>query len=117
MANSDKNILITPNKGSSSNDPTIAFTAADASSSSTISLNARTSGGGSLQFQAEGGGTLMWVRTDTTASNQTTGAVIVGGGLGVSGDIYAAKVYSNGTQLQAGLSREEAFAFSIAFGS
>lgn len=38
MANTDKNILITPNTGSSTNDPTIVFTGADASGSDNVNM-------------------------------------------------------------------------------
>ena len=53
MANSDKDILITPNTGQS-NDPKIEFKGATAGSASTITMYAspRADGSGVLEFKA-----------------------------------------------------------------
>lgn len=50
MANSDKNIVITPNIGSSSADPKIVFTGANASESHDITLSALPSNDGTILF-------------------------------------------------------------------
>jgi hypothetical protein len=54
MALIDKNIVITPNKGQTA-DPKIAFTAANAGSSSTITLNVYTNTNGTLSFEGSAG--------------------------------------------------------------
>ena len=56
MANSDKNIVITPNVGSSTNDPTIVFSGANtAVGPQSISLKAYPTSGGTLSFEGSSG--------------------------------------------------------------
>ena len=56
MANSDKNIVITPNVGSSTNDPTIVFSGANtAVGPQSISLKAYPTLGGTLSFEGSSG--------------------------------------------------------------
>lgn len=55
MANSDKNIVITPNKGSSTDDPKIAFTGADSGSSNTITMRAYNTSNGTLSVEGSAG--------------------------------------------------------------
>ena len=50
MANSDKNIVITPNVGSSSADPSIVFTGANTTTSSDITLSVLPKDGGTLLY-------------------------------------------------------------------
>ena len=51
MSNSSKNILITPNTGSSSDDPKIVFTAANTTNAYAITLKAYPTNGGTLSFE------------------------------------------------------------------
>jgi hypothetical protein len=55
MALSDKDILITPNKGSSTDDPKIEFIGATSSSSSTITAKVYDLDGGTLSFEGTAG--------------------------------------------------------------
>lgn len=141
MALLDKNIIITPNNGSSTDDPKIAFVAGNAATSSTILLRAYTGTNGTLSFEGSAGqlfsisnnftGTIfsvndisgipsiqvsdtgtvtlagpgngfVYVASNTSATNTTTGALQVVGGVGIQGDIYARNIYSNGTLLTSG---------------
>ena len=43
------------------------------------------------------------INRTTASSSTTTGALVVSGGVGVAGAIYAGNIYSNGTQLAAGV--------------
>ena len=69
MANSDKDILITPNSGQS-NDPKIEFTGATAGSSSTITMspNARGDGDGVLELTKADGNTIAAFSETNTGS-------------------------------------------------
>lgn len=69
MANSDKDILITPNTGQS-NDPKIEFTGATAGSSSTITMKAvpRADGQGSLGIEDSSGESIVAFSEDNTAT-------------------------------------------------
>lgn len=170
MANSDKNIVITPNTGSSSNDPTIVFSGADASTSAqNISLTAYPLDDGTLSFDASKGQLLsitnnfentifsvndisgipnievfssgvvrlaeyngrvivgagadnesstMQINGNIESTNQITGSLVVRGGIGVSGDINAGSIFSNGVLVNpaGGVSAEEAIAYSVVFG-
>jgi len=70
MANSDKDILITPNTGQS-NDPKIEFKGATAGSASTITMYAspRADGAGVVEFKANDGDTIA------SFAEQQTGAL------------------------------------------
>ena len=68
MANSDKNIVITPNKGSSSEDPKIVFTAADSNSSNTITVKVYNTSNGTLSFEGSAGQLF-------SITNQLTGTI------------------------------------------
>jgi hypothetical protein len=61
-----------------------------------ITLTAGTGGAGGFS------GKVLIDRT-TASSSTTTGALVVNGGVGVAGAIYAGNIYSNGTQLAAGV--------------
>ena len=141
MALLDKNIIITPNNGSSTDDPKIAFVAGNAATSSTILLRAYTGTNGTLSFEGSAGqlfsisnnftGTIfsvndisgipsiqvsdtgtvtlagpgngfVYVASNTSATNTTTGALQVVGGVGIQGDLYARNIYANGTLLTSG---------------
>ena len=69
MANSDKDILITPNRGQS-NDPKIEFKGATAGSASTITMYAssRVDGDGVVEFKANDGDTIASFGEDNTGS-------------------------------------------------
>jgi len=69
MANSDKDILITPNRGQS-NDPKIEFTGATAGSSSTITMKAvpRSDGQGSLGIEDSSGESIVAFSEDNTGT-------------------------------------------------
>lgn len=68
MANSDKNIVITPNKGSSTDDPKIAFTGADSNSSNTITMRAYNTSNGTLSVDGSAGQLF-------SITNQLTGTI------------------------------------------
>lgn len=56
MANTDKNILITPNRGSSTDDPNIVFSGADATTApQNISLRVYPTNNGTLSFEGSAG--------------------------------------------------------------
>ena len=55
MPNADKNIIITPNIGSTSADPKVQFVGANAATSATISLNVYPTNNGTLSFEASAG--------------------------------------------------------------
>ena len=69
MANSDKDILITPNRGQSAN-PKIEFSGATAGSSSTITMspNARGDGDGVLELTKADGNTIAAFSETNTGS-------------------------------------------------
>ena len=69
MANSDKDILITPNKGQS-NDPKIEFTGATAGSASTITVTAvpKAAGDGVLDISDSSGESIVAFSEDTTGA-------------------------------------------------
>ena len=55
MAFSDKNIVITPNTGSSLYDPTIKFTAANSTTNATLNIRAYTATNGIISFEGSSG--------------------------------------------------------------
>ena len=69
MANSDKDIIITPNRGQSNN-PKIEFTGATVGSSSTITMVAvgKSDGEGSLDISASSGDSIVAFTEDTTGA-------------------------------------------------
>ena len=69
MANSDKDIIITPNRGQS-NDPKIEFTGATVGSSSTITMVAvgKSDGEGVLDISASSGDSIVAFTEDTTGA-------------------------------------------------
>ena len=69
MANSDKDIIITPNRGQS-NDPKIEFTGATVGSSSTITMVAvgKSDGEGVLDISSSSGDTIVAFAEDNTGS-------------------------------------------------
>lgn len=124
MANSDKNIVITPNIGSSTADPQIVFTGGSATSSATITVKAYPTNFGTLSVEGAAGQLFSIVNTMTgsifsvnditgipsinvtdaglvsltsvgngfvviannsATSTTATGALTVGGGVGIAG--------------------------------
>ena len=69
MANSDKDIIITPNRGQS-NDPKIEFTGATVGSSSTITMVAvgKSDGEGVLDISSSSGDSIVAFSEDTTGA-------------------------------------------------
>ena len=65
MALTDKNIVITPNIGSASADPSIVFTGASASTSASITLKAYPTNGGTLSIEGSAGQLFSIVNTMT----------------------------------------------------
>ena len=55
MANTDKDIVITPNKGSSTSDPIIVFTGANSSTSANITLSVTPTNNGTVAFSGSAG--------------------------------------------------------------
>ena len=170
MANSDKNIVVTPNVGSSSDDPKIVFSGANAGTSAqNVSLTAYPYDSGTISFEATSGqlfsvtndlsetvfsvndiagipkievnadgiikiaeyggraiigqGTdneqsTLQVNGNVAAISQVSGTLVVRGGVGISGDVYAGDVYSNGELISgAGGATAAAIAFAVALGS
>jgi hypothetical protein len=170
MANSDKNIVITPSVSSTTQDPRIVFSGADtATGPQNVSITVYPLNDGTLSFDASkgqllsidntfdgaifsvndisgipnievfntgvvrlveyngrvvvGAGTdnessIMQVFGDIPSLNQNTGSLVVRGGVGITGDINAAAIYSNGILVNpsGGVSAEEAIAYSVVFG-
>jgi len=170
MANSDKNIVITPNIGSSTDDPKIVFSGADGTTGAQdVTLYVYPTDNGTLSIEGSAGqllsvsnnltGTLFSVNdvsgipsitveddgtvslaefngtvliggaTDNgtstlqvsgvNSSSTSSGALVVNGGIGATGDIHVGAVYSNGQLIQpgTGITANLAIAYSIAFGS
>jgi hypothetical protein len=68
MSNADKNILITPNRGSTTADPKIDFVGADASTAGqTITLNVLPTSNGTLSFEGSAG-QLFSITNDLTGT-------------------------------------------------
>jgi hypothetical protein len=98
MALTDKDILITPNKGAAS-DPKIDFIGANASTSGTITMTVLTASGTTLAFTGSVGTLLQISNTASTltsvvsvpstvnATGTTTGALVVSGGVGIGQDL------------------------------
>jgi hypothetical protein len=105
MALNDKDILITPNKGSGVNDPKIDFVGADASTSGTITVTALAANSGTVSFGGYRGPILQIINTGTVAVkvlntgnsvSTTTGALQVVGGVGIQQDLYVGGlIYGN----------------------
>lgn len=170
MANSDKNLVITPNVNSSSDDPKIVFSGADSSTTAqnvsltaypfengTVSVEA-TSGqlfsvtndssetvftvndiagipkievnaAGAVKIVEYGGRTIigpgvdnqqstLQVNGDVASISQGSGTLIVRGGVGISGNVYAGNVYSNGELISgSGGATATAIVYAVALGS
>jgi hypothetical protein len=105
MALNDKDILITPNKGSGVNDPKIDFVGADASTSGTITVTALAANSGTVSFGGYRGPILQIINTGTVAVkvlntgnavSTTTGALQVVGGVGIQQDLHVGGlIYGN----------------------
>lgn len=65
MANTYKNIIITPNTGSSTGDPTIVFSGANASVNTDIALRVYPTSNGTLSFEGSSG-QLFSIKNDLT---------------------------------------------------
>ena len=100
MALTDRDIVITPNKGAASQ-PNIKFVGADASNSATIQLSALNAGTvGTLAFSGTAGtlfnindsasanGGTVTIPGTTNASSTITGALQVAGGIASGGNAY-----------------------------
>jgi hypothetical protein len=151
MANSDKNLVITPNVNSSTEDPSIVFSGADANNTAqNITVKALPFDSGTISFEASSGQLLsvtnnnedviyrindiagipkiqvdadgiirlaeyggrvligpgldneqstLQINGDIDSISSSTGTAVIRGGLGVSGDVYARDIYSNGVQI------------------
>lgn len=88
MANSDKNILITPNTGSVTDDPAILFTGANTSTSANLTATVTPANGGTLAISGAMGEILRIADNDTikllvSGNLQVAGALV--GSQGLSG--------------------------------
>jgi len=151
MANTDKNIIITPNVGSTTDDPEIVFRGADsATAGQEISLKAQPFESGTLSVSASAGQLLtitnnnedtiyrvndvagipkiqvdangiirlaeyggrvifgagldneqstVQINGNVPALSDISGTLVVRGGVGITGNLYAGDIYSNGTQI------------------
>lgn len=170
MANSDKNVVITPNVNSSTDDPKIVFSGASATSaaqdlsltaypfeSGTVSFEAsrgqlfsvtndtsntlftvndiagipklEVDAGGNVRIVEYGGRAIIGAGLDNESSSlqingnvsaisQVSGTLVVRGGVGISGDVHAGDVYSNGELVSgAGAATNAAIVFAVAFGA
>ena len=81
MANIDKNILITPNTGSSSDDPTIVYTGANTSTSANITQTVTPTSGGTMIWSGAMGEIFRIADNDTKK-------MLISGNLQVNGALY-----------------------------
>jgi len=169
MANSDKNLVITPNVNSPTEDPSIVFSGANANNTAqNVTVKALPFDSGTISFEASSGQLLSITNNNTDtiyrvndiagipkiqvdadgvirlaeyggrvvigagldneqsalqvngniqATSDISGTLVVRGGVGVTGDLYAADIYSNGTQISgAGAATLEAIIYSVALG-
>jgi hypothetical protein len=98
MALTDKDIIITPNRGAAS-DPKIDFIGATASTSGTITMTVLTASGTTLAFTGTVGTLFQIANTSSTttavvsipstvnATGTTTGALVISGGVGIGQDL------------------------------
>ena len=110
MALSDRDIIITPNRGSAT-EPNILFRGADASNSGTITLTVLNTGStailrwsgsaGNLVSITNTSGTALNVLSTTQATSTLTGALQVAGGVGIQGNLWVGGTI-NGTIAGAG---------------
>jgi hypothetical protein len=110
MALSDRDIIITPNRGSAT-EPNILFRGADASNSGTITLTVLNTGStailrwsgsaGNLISITNTSGTAVNVLSTTQATSTLTGALQVAGGVGIQGNLWVGGTI-NGTIAGAG---------------
>jgi hypothetical protein len=110
MALSDRDIIITPNRGAAS-EPNILFSGGDASNSGTITLTVLNTGStailrwsgsaGNLVSITNTSGTALNVLSTTQATSTLTGALQVAGGVGIQGNLWVGGTI-NGTIAGAG---------------
>jgi hypothetical protein len=110
MALSDRDIIITPNRGAAS-EPNILFRGGDASNSGTITLTVLNTGStailrwsgsaGNLVSITNTSGTALNVLSTTQATSTLTGALQVAGGVGIQGNLWVGGII-NGTIAGAG---------------
>jgi hypothetical protein len=110
MALSDRDIIITPNRGAAS-EPNILFRGGDALNSGTITLTVLNTGStailrwsgsaGNLVSITNTSGTALNVLSTTQATNTLTGALQVAGGVGIQGNLWVGGTI-NGTIAGAG---------------
>jgi 6-phosphogluconolactonase (cycloisomerase 2 family) len=110
MALSDRDIIITPNRGAAS-EPNILYRGGDASNSGTITLTVLNTGStailrwsgsaGNLVSITNTSGTALNVLSTTQATNTLTGALQVAGGVGIQGNLWVGGTI-NGTIAGAG---------------
>ena len=145
MANTYKNIVITPNSGSSTDDPKIVFSGANTSTNTDITLRVYPTTNGTLSFEGSAG-QLFSITNDLTGSifsvndvsgipsidvnangnitlAQYSGNVAIGREpttykLDVNGTINAANILINGATIQggSGITTGKAIAMAIIFG-
>lgn len=84
MANIDKSIIITPNTGSSTEDPNIVFTGANASTSANLTATVTPDNGGTLTLSGALGEIFRVADNDTRK-------MIVGGNLQVNGALFGSQ--------------------------
>ena len=97
MALSDRDIIITPNRGAAS-EPNILFSGGDALNSGTITLTVLNTGStailrwsgsaGNLVSITNTSGTVLNVLSTTQATSTLTGALQVAGGVGIQGNLW-----------------------------
>jgi hypothetical protein len=110
MALSDRDIIITPNRGAAS-EPNILYRGGDASNSGTITLTVLNTGStailrwsgsaGNLVSITNTSGTALNVLSTTQATSTLTGALQVAGGVGIQGNLWVGGTI-NGTIAGAG---------------
>lgn len=81
MADNDKNIIITPNTGSSTDDPTIVFTGADSETSASITETVTPANGGTLSWSGALGEIIRIADNDTIK-------MLVNGNLQLNGALF-----------------------------
>lgn len=102
MANSDKNIVISPNTGSSTESPNIVFTGANTSTSANITMSATPANGGTLSLSGAMGEILRIADNDTikmliSGNLQVNGALVGSQGLSGYSGFSGFQLTSNGS--------------------
>lgn len=77
----------------SNNEPTLALTSVGVGTINNMSIGATTRSSGAFTTLTSNGATTLTANTASTST--TTGTLVVTGGVGVSGDVYASTFYGN----------------------